>query len=181
MSDYTQTLVTDSHHCVLNAGGLILIELEEIENEDEEVTPDFLAGHDESRFLSPSEALEIAAFVEQNRAYLEKKAGELDRYFTKVAQAWLDEFRPSAMSLSERQVYWWPEIRNEADHCLIRLTNAETNPVLTAWKEQTRQNEDFPRSQQEALLLRYFKKLYYEKYPIPDVTTDQDEGNEQAN
>lgn len=181
MPDHTQTLVTDSHHCVLNAGGLLLIEVDEIENEDEEVTADFIAGHDESRSFSPGEALKIAAFVESNRAYLEARQRELDRYFTQVAQAWLDEFMPPAQMLYERGRHWWPEIRHEAQNAFIMLTNSGPNTILNSWDAQKFFHDDFPRRQQELLLLRYFKKLYYERYPIPDVTTDQNEDNEDGN
>lgn len=166
-----ETLITTDHHCVLTAGGLMLIESEEI---DEEMDADDIAAHEQTRVLSPDEALRIAAFVEQHRAYLEQRAKELDRYFTEVAQAWLDKFREPAAFLIAQGRNWWPEVFREARHVLVRLTNEETIPILTAWYKQLHQ-ETFPRAQQEALLYRYFKRLYYERYPIPEEDSADEE------
>lgn len=167
----TETFETTDHHCILNAGGLMLINSEQLY---EEMDSDDIARHDEVLLLSPDEALHIAALVERNRVYLEGRKQELDAYFTEVAQAWLDEFADTAKALCERGKYWWPEVRNEARHTLIRLTNAKTNPVVTSWYEQTYQEEHFPHSQQEELLTRYFKRLYYERYPVPTVQEEVD-------
>jgi hypothetical protein len=163
MENITEALDTTDHHCVLNAGGIMLLELEQL---DEDMDAQDIAAHDESLLLSPDEALRIAALVEQHRACLEKQAAELDHSFTEVAQAWLDEFRLNAIALAERQVSWWPEIRNEAEHVLNRLLVTDTNPVIAAWYQQLHFNANFPGTQQKTLLTRYFKRLYYQRYPI---------------
>lgn len=176
MADQTQTFVTDSHHLVLNAGGLLLLELEEIEDADEELTPDVIARHAQSRLLSPGEALKLAAFVEQNRAYLEARQRDLDHRFTQVAAAWLDEFREPAALLMARGRYWWPEVFHVAHGVLVRLMHEGSIQVITTWYEQALHDENFPLDQQQTLLFRYFKKLYFERYSIPEG--GEDEGRE---
>lgn len=168
--DKPLSLVTSDHQCYLNAGGLVLIEADEV---TDDMDLEDIAAHDESLALSPDEALRIAAFVEQHRLYLEERAKELDRFFTRVATAWLDEFTEQAHRFVQKQMYWWPEIRHEADTLFLDLLLSGKNPVIQEWERQCRR-QDFPRLQQLTLLTRYFQRLYYQRYPIPQ--TDQGTG-----
>jgi hypothetical protein len=167
---FAEMVVTSDHHCVLNIGGLLLLRSESLDgavDPDEEIDAETLARDDETVFLALPEVLQVAALIEQHRAELEAGMAELDTYFTQVARAWLDECAETARALCARGKYWWPEVRNEARHVLIRLMNDESDPVISAWSKQTRRNRHFPRDQQEELLTRYFKRLYYERYPVP--------------
>jgi hypothetical protein len=159
-----------SDHCgVLNAGGLLLIIEEDFEEEDERD----LAGYDQTIKLSPGELLQIAALVEKNREYLETREKEINTYFEKVVNAWLDEFSEEAKKLCDKGRFWWPEIRNEAYYTLLRVSQEGSNPVLSEWYLQTRKNKYFPFDQQLTLILRKFKQAYYAKYPIPNNSEEE--------
>jgi len=173
-----ELLVTSNHHCVLGVGGLLLLPSDQLEgaiDEGEEIDAEVLARHDETVFLALPEVLQIASLVERHQAELVAIVQEQDTYFTGVAQAWLEEFSGEAQALCERGKYWWPEIRNEARHVLIKLMNEGRNAVVSAWYEQTHRNRNFPRDQQEILLTRYFRQLYYERYPVPVEEDSSDE------
>jgi hypothetical protein len=163
-------LITSDHHCALNRGGLLLVPTEELDGVallEGEITPKILAEHGEMRFLAWSELSQIVALVEQYGPTLAAYQQEQDAYFTQVAQVWLDGFAKEAEALCKRGCYWWPEIRNEAHHALLRLKFEVKNEVICAWDASALQSRDFPRAQQEELLMRYFKRLYYERYPVP--------------
>jgi carbon storage regulator len=172
-----ETVTTADHYGVLNAGGLLLIEQEELE---EEMDPEDLAASDNTLLLSPGEALHLASMIERHRSFLEAQERELNSSLRKVAEAWLDEFAPQAERLWAQGKHWWPQVRYEARHTLIRLTNAKTNPLITAWYEQALRNKYVRREQQEILLTRCFKRLYYARYPVPTGSGIQDEPSLEA-
>jgi carbon storage regulator len=167
-----ETVTTADHYGVLNAGGLLLIEKEELE---EEMDPDDLATYDHTLLLSPGEALHLATVVERHRSFLQAQERELDTSLRKVAEAWLEMFAPQAERLCMQGNYWWPQVRYEAQQTLMQLIAEETHPLITAWYEQALRNRQVRREQQEILLTRIFKRLYDERYPVPTESDTQDE------
>jgi hypothetical protein len=162
---------TSDFYVVLNQGGMMLVGKDDIIYTNAGSTED-IAKHEKTIFLSPDEILKISDIVQKNRSYLGYRQKELDVYFNRVAQAWLDELGPfleanqSAFHFTEDEGWW--EIRNAANHCLTHLTNEKKNTVINEWYEQTINNDNFPQKQQEELLERYFRNLYFQKYPERD-------------
>jgi hypothetical protein len=168
MSQQPIVFDTSDHRSVINAGGLLLIEREDLEDLEEESDTNGIAAYEICLLFSPTEALQLAAHVEQHRAFLEARAVELGRYFTEVATALLDAFEEPR----GREMYWWPQVRHQALQLLHQLVVSGQSPVIAAWYTQSFQRS-FPNVQQEVLLMRFFKNLYYKRYHKP-VGSDEE-------
>lgn len=168
------TCETSDHLAFLTPGGLMITTQEAVEdeydNDGEPVEPDAdaISRYDETLTLSPVETLALADFLDQYRNVINWQIKELEGYLLPVARALLDLFADEAKNLQDEKVYWWPEIRYRMRNFELLLSNgeptSEAHVTVKAWRDAARRDQEFPMRQQEELLDRLFKKLYFEKY-----------------